>query len=231
MIVKIVLLVVLSAFITEAIMLLQLIRSVSGYRDFWAEGASKPIDSSKVLYVALGDSAAQGIGASSPLKGYVGLVADELATKTGKQVQVINLSVTGAKVQDLIDVQLPKFRKLPINNETVVTVEIGANDMRTFNAQQFAKEMESLISQLPSNAVVSDLPYFGGGRVRHLEVNAIEASKTIKDLASKYQLKVAPLHEVTKKRDNWLVNGADLFHPSNRGYKNWFEAFRQGLDL
>ena len=51
-----------------------------------------------LVYVALGDSAAQGIGASTSDNGYVGLVADRLRERTGNPVLGVNLSRSGATV-------------------------------------------------------------------------------------------------------------------------------------
>src|SRR5215212_8776807 len=42
-------------------------------------------------YVALGDSLAQGIGASRPDRGYVGLLAERVERATGRRVEVVNL--------------------------------------------------------------------------------------------------------------------------------------------
>src|SRR4051812_35356027 len=88
----------------EAIKLFQLKTSVSSYATYWKQRAST---AGELTYVVLGDSAAQGVGASDPDKGYVGLIAKRLAAKTGKSVRVVNLSVYGAGVDDVIRKQLP----------------------------------------------------------------------------------------------------------------------------
>ena len=56
----------------EAALLLRLRGDVSAYAKYWK---SRPSEGS-FTYVALGDSAAQGLGASRPELGYVGLLAD-----------------------------------------------------------------------------------------------------------------------------------------------------------
>ena len=48
--------------------------------DYWSVPRG---EAGGLLYVALGDSAAQGIGASHPDRGYVGLLADRLRAATG----------------------------------------------------------------------------------------------------------------------------------------------------
>jgi lysophospholipase L1-like esterase len=48
------------------------------------------------LWVVLGDSTAQGLGAHSPDGGYVGQVLAELRRQTGLPWRVLNLSISGA---------------------------------------------------------------------------------------------------------------------------------------
>jgi acyl-CoA thioesterase-1 len=59
------------------------------------------------LWVVLGDSTAQGLGASSPDGGYVGQVLAELRQETGLPWRVLNLSVSGSLARDVLGAQLP----------------------------------------------------------------------------------------------------------------------------
>jgi acyl-CoA thioesterase I len=182
-----------------------------------------------IRYIALGDSAAQAIGASVPTKGYVGLVAGALSKKHRLSVHVTNLSQSGATVQDAVDKQLPKLREMTITADTVITVEIGANDMKHYDEQAFKSRIEELYAQLPSRTVVSTIPYFGRGRHWLLEKNVVSANAIIHQVAQKSGLRVAPLYEATKQDKNPFVYAADYFHPNDRGYRNWFAAFWQIL--
>lgn len=219
---------VLAIVIVYGINLLILAKDVAKFQKFWSEQNEKTTEGS-LHYVALGDSTGQAIGASEPMKGYVGLIAGRLQQKTGKKVHITNLSKSGATVQMAIKEQLPRLKAMNITDETVITIEIGANNMPIFNEHDFAKEIDELFAQLPKQTVVSDMPYFGGGRKKSLEKNVIPANKIIYDSAKKHDLRVAPLHAITQERDNWRVHSIDLFHPSNRGYHNWADAFWQGL--
>ncbi len=212
-----------------AIRLLLLRRSIGIYSNYWQTRSVEKAPENAITYVALGDSAAQGIGASKPEKGYVGLIADSLATRTGKPVHVTNLSVTGAKVQDTIDSQLPALKKLALKDDAVITLDIGANNIRTYSHDAFAAQIDELFRQLPKQTVVSDMPYFGGGRANSGEKAAVDASETILKVASKYGLKFAPLHQVTKDNDGFTIYAADCFHPNDRGYRNWYKAFWTAL--
>jgi hypothetical protein len=60
------------------------------------------------LWVVLGDSTAQGLGAPSPSGGYVGQVLAGLRDRTGKPWQVLNLSKSGSVLGDVIRTQLPR---------------------------------------------------------------------------------------------------------------------------
>lgn len=214
----------------ELLSLLVLLKSVEKYKQYWTNNYSTVTTADKVVYIALGDSAAQGVGASSPRKGYVGLLADYLKSKNNKNVDVINLSVSGAKVTDVIDKQLPELAMIKINPETIITLDIGANDLKNFDEASFTKQIDKLYSRLPKQTIVADIPYFGGGIFRSREPNAVKASEIIKLKSQKYNLRLAELHEITKERDSLRNYAADYFHPNNRGYINWFTAYKQVLN-
>ncbi|GAC1392405.1 MAG: hypothetical protein NVSMB46_08190 [Candidatus Saccharimonadales bacterium] len=211
--------------VIELVRLYQLRSNVRSYRDYWIKTAQQPRTTGSLNYIALGDSAAQAIGASSPTKGYVGLIADSLQQKTQRPIHITNVSVTGAKIADVIHNQLPRLSQLKIDAHTVVTIEIGANDMSRYDKNVFRTSFDELCSKLPPQTIVSDLPYFGGGRANNHERSAREASDIIQEITAKYNLRLARLHESTKKYDGINVYAADFFHPSNQGYKNWYVAF------
>lgn len=215
--------------LVEVVLLLKLKYDVSSFARYWDK--QNNTSQGEVLYIALGDSTAQGLGATSPMRGYAGLISKEIENKTGKKIRLINLSVSGARIPDVTNNQLPQLKKYSMNDETVVTLSIGANDLRQHERQNFTDNMEMLLSQLPPQTVVADIAYFGGGRYRRLEPEVVEMNKVIADLAKKYNLTLAPLHEVTKAKEHLGVHSVDWLHPSNKGYKNWFEAFAQALGL
>ena len=63
------------------------------------------------LWVALGDSMTQGIGASAPDRGWVGQLSRRLVAR-GWDHRLVNLGVNGARVEDLLDRQLPVLEAL-----------------------------------------------------------------------------------------------------------------------
>lgn len=226
---KVVLIIIVGVILFLTVGLLILKHDLTSYKNYWDKRAISTEQQGSILYVALGDSAAQGIGASQPEKGYVGLLANRLAAETGKTINVVNISLSGAKVVDVTKNQIPKLDKLPITPETIVTLDIGGNDMLRFEAVEFRQNMDNLMSKLPAQTVVADIPYFGGGRARKSQPNAVEASQIIRELAQKYNLEMAELQKTTKERDNLGTYAADLFHPNNRGYRNWYQAYNAVL--
>lgn len=179
-------------------------------------------DSGQITYLALGDSAAQGLGASQAEDGYVGVLARRITAKTGKSVRVVNISKSGAKLKDVIDTQLPEVEKY---KAAIVTLDIGGNDIKTFDAQKYEVEISQIINKLPKGTYVSDVPYFTTRFWNNDKVD--EANKIFyRMVKSRNDLKVVPLHTYTKERiSRWRDFAADWFHPNNRGYAVWADAF------
>ena len=176
-----------------------------------------------LLYVALGDSTAQGIGASAPGRSYVGLIARHLRTHTQRSVRVINLSVYGARLGDALEVQLPKLRTL---SPDLLTVALGANDIANFNADRFERELDTLFAALPARTLVADLPsFYLGSSERNVRV----AITIVQSLAARYGFEVAQLYDRTRRQGaaRYALNqvSPDFFHPNDRGYRVWASAF------
>jgi len=211
--------------ICELIGLGYLYYGLKAWPDYWRGRANQP---GEFIYVALGDSAAQGVGASRPNKGYVGLIADQIQQSTGKKVRVINLSKSGAKLQDALRDQVPLLDQYKAD---LVTVEIGANDMGGYtssNAGGFRKDYEKLLQSLPpGKSVVSDMPYFGGRP--GWTSNSHLANTSIHQLAAQYNVPVAPLFDKLAANQTPLIYASDFFHPSDRGYRIWLEAFQPAI--
>ncbi|MDQ0893307.1 SGNH/GDSL hydrolase family protein [Agromyces ramosus] len=180
----------------------------------------------ELLYVAIGDSAAQGIGASAPDRSYVGVLADGLRASTGRSVRVVNLSVSGATTALAVRDQLPRFRRL---EPDIVTVSIGANDIADWDPAGFDRNIRAIFSELPAHAVVADLPCF---HLPHNERKVAEANRMLRAAAREHGLTVAPLHATTRRQGlrGILTQFAhDMFHPNDRGYAVWAEAFRPAV--
>ena len=174
------------------------------------------------LWVVLGDSTAQGLGAPSPDGGYVGQVLAELRQRAGRPWRVLNLSVSGALTRDVIGAQLPR---LPAHAD-LVTCGIGVNDILYTSPGKLFADLRALIAAVPDQTVVLDLPLptgYGGllGRVGVPYVTRI--NRTIHRAAAARGLPVA---EVSAHfLPPWPGKlASDCFHPSQDGYRDWSRA-------
>ncbi|WP_241490464.1 SGNH/GDSL hydrolase family protein [Leucobacter chromiiresistens] len=189
---------------------------------WWRERRKQP---GTFGYLALGDSTAQGIGASVPGRSYVGQLLDRIEARTGKHVKVVNLAVSGATTALCVRDQLPKAEQVLARGPELVTIDIGANDIADWNPVRFHRNMARILGALPAHTVVGELPCF------HLPWNerkVREANRMIRAIAAGRGMRVVPLHAATRERG---VHGvltefaADAFHPNDRGYEVWADAF------
>ncbi|MFD1722254.1 SGNH/GDSL hydrolase family protein [Amnibacterium endophyticum] len=193
---------------------------IPAHHEHWRERGRRREGS--VLYVALGDSAALGLGASRPERGYVGLLADEIARITGRHVRVRNLSIDGATCAVVLQDEL---HRVPDEPALVCTIDIGANDVWSFEPERFRRELGQVLAALPSGTLVADVPSFAplpvAGRVRRM--NTI-----VHELVAAHGHVLVPLNATTARGGplSALRNAAgDLFHPNDRGHARWAEAF------
>jgi acyl-CoA thioesterase-1 len=174
----------------------------------------------EVLYIALGDSTAQGLGAREPSGSYVG----QLERMLGARLQVVNLSISGARLADVINGLLPRFAALD-SSEALVTFAAGANDIDGFEPERFREQLATIFDALPSHALIAELPSF---YIRPFQPRVRAANAILHELADVRDLAVIPVHGATN-RLGWAAicthHAADLFHPNDRGYRLWAGAF------
>jgi len=209
--------IILALVLFEVFKLLELRSSVDRYASYWKGQASQ---GGEFNFVVIGDSAAQGIGASKPQLGYVGLLSTQISEATGKRVHTVNLSVTGATVKDVLDKQLPQLKKYKAD---LIVVGIGSNNINKWDEKAFTDQYDQLAKNLPKGTVVANIPYFGG-RSRENDT-AIKASAVITDAAKRYDLELVDLQTYTAQHNSWRNYAADFFHPNNHGYRIWADAF------
>ncbi len=227
--------IVLTIFITlifllitiEAVRLVYLYRSVKGYKAYWEQQIAKPAAPSDFIYVALGDSVAQGIGASSPQKSYVGQIAKHIEATTGRKVHIINVSVTGAIASEVVANQLPLIKGI---KPDLVTLDIGANDInKKISSEEFAKNFRTILASIPTkNTIIADLPTFERGPK---QTTLIAVNNMIHPIIAEYGFQLSPIYDFTSVTiHDWTTYAADFFHPSDKGYRNWYAAFETKLD-
>ena len=209
----------------EVGLLLKLRGTLTTYAAHWHnQSTSQP---GELIYVALGDSAAQGIGASSIDASYVSVLARGISDRTHRPVRVINLSKSGDKLRDVIDDQLPLLARI---HADIVTVDVGANDITGGTPQvQMIKDYGQLIKGLQRYpAVIADIPDFMWG-TQQRSTEAINTS--IRQLCKQFGVRRAQLHSLTKQHMwRWSEFAPDGFHPSNTGHRTWASSFQPEVD-
>lgn len=179
------------------------------------------------LWVALGDSTAQGLGAPGPRGGYVGQALQQLRRRTGQHWRVINLSVSGALIRDVLGEQIPQLPQAP----DLVTCGVGANDILYSAPGKLFSDMRALLAAVPERTVMLDLPLPAGfwwlvGRMSVPYITRI--NRVIYEVAKDRGLPVA---EVSGQFiPPWPGKfSSDSFHPSQDGYRDWTRALLAAL--
>jgi acyl-CoA thioesterase-1 len=188
----------------------------------WQDNNERAATQDGPLWVALGDSTAQGLGASGPDGGYVGQVLAGLRRHTGLPWRVVNLSVSGSLTRDVLGAQLPLIPA----GANLVTCGIGVNDILYTSPAKLFADLRALIAAVPDHTVLLDLPLPAGcwgvlGRASVPYVARI--NRTIHQAAAARGLPVA---EVSAHfLPPWPGKFAsDCFHPSQDGYRDWARA-------
>jgi lysophospholipase L1-like esterase len=194
----------------------------AAFARYWQAHNDQVLAMDGPLWVVLGDSTAQGLGAPSPDRGYVGQVLTELRERTHLPWRVLNLSVSGALTRDVISSQLPR---LPAHAD-LVTCGIGVNDILYTSPGKLFADLRALIAAVPDQTVLLDLPLPAGcwgllGRASVPYVTRI--NRTIRRAADARSLPVA---EVSAHfLPPWTGKFAsDCFHPSQAGHRDWSRA-------
>ncbi|WP_392542129.1 SGNH/GDSL hydrolase family protein [Oryzobacter telluris] len=195
------------------------------YAAAWHAHNRLALDSPGRRWVVLGDSMAQGVGASAWDAGWVNQVQDWL-TAAGHPVVVVNLSATGARTMDVVDQQLPVLEALPPAHGTsapdLVSVLVGSNDLFAGGAvrRRLPDAFGTLVERLPHRAVVATLPQprsAAHAANRHLERAGADGRLEVVDMR-------------TEGPTSWRGRlAADFFHPNDAGYTEIGRAFHPHL--
>ena len=206
------------------------------FASYWAahndrvrhERATQPDASADPLWVVLGDSTAQGLGAPGPHGGYVGQTLTQLRRNTGRHWRVINLSLSGGLTCDVLAQQIPL---LADEQPDLVTCGAGANDILFSTPAKLFADLRELLKAVPDNTVLLDLPLLTGfwGIVGRISVPYItRMNRIIHEVGLQRGLPVAEVsaHFTPPWAGKFSV---DNFHPSQDGYRDWTRALLAAL--
>ncbi|MCU1539046.1 MAG: hypothetical protein JWP82_3397 [Humibacillus sp.] len=184
---------------------------VGPYAAWWQSHNRAELDRGGPLWVALGDSMTQGIGASAPDRGWAGQLSSRL-DDGGWPHRLVNLGVSGARVQDVLDRQLPALEALVDTDgpAALVTVVIGSNDIVAARHREgLLERFEAMLDRLPPSAVVANLPN------PRREARLVDA--LLRERAAEGRLVLADMRDDGPR--SWRGRLADdLFHPNDHGY-------------
>ncbi|MEX2157852.1 MAG: SGNH/GDSL hydrolase family protein [Dehalococcoidia bacterium] len=222
------------------------------------DDADSNADGAGGVYLALGDSIAQGEGASaSERTDYVALVEGALKQRYGVALTTVSLAVDGHTTQDLIDQQLqPAVDAIQAGDVRVVTVTIGGNDLYVlanepacpadpqspdcpFNdilagaAQRLDTILRTLHEAGPATIAIELYPNLFSGTGNPFEGPATFAFGLLNDVieqtAAQYDVLVADPRDDFEGRATELT--APNFHPNDDGYALIAAAFLRALGL
>lgn len=174
------------------------------------------------LWVVLGDSTAQGIGASTIDHGWVPRLHAAL-DDGGRPHALVNLSRSGAHSTHVIDEQLPLLDLLPYA-PSIVTVCVGANDlMANPYAPSLTRRLRRVAENAPRGSIISTLP------APSVSPTAIYVNRAIRRAATEHGHLVAEIgaHLVSPRKGL----SADKYHPNDLGYGAWVRAFAEPMGI
>jgi lysophospholipase L1-like esterase len=188
-------------------------------------------------YVVMGDSTAVGYGVSRVEQSCAYQVARAWAA-TGRYVHVINIAVSGARLGDVVAEQVAQLSGF---NPELVTISIGANDAtHGTSPEAYQEQLAVLIAELQSHQArvlmantpdmyqVPTLPLplalLAGWRARR-------QNQALVGTRMPQSIHIVDLYNEGKLiyRGNKNLYAADLFHPSEVGYRVWAKVFKKVL--
>ncbi len=204
------------------------VREVAGhierYGTEWDTRSAEALAGDAPLWFALGDSTAQGIGAATIDEGYVPRLYAQRPLPL-HELAVVNVSVSGARVDDVLRHQIPVLHAHRAR-VALVTCTIGSNDLlRSPNARRTNRALRALFDELAGTPTVAiaTLPIGSlsmAGRIVNgmIRREAPARGFAVADIASHYR----PPYR------GKIAN--DRFHPNGAGYADWAAAFIEALD-
>lgn len=184
---------------------------------------------SDFVYVAIGDSAAEGIGASSLMRTYPGVIYSYLK-RNNRHTIFHNLGKRRSPVSWVIKEQLEKTISL---NPNLITISVGANDIRIKNLPwRFEKQLRHLVRELKTKTkatiVINTLPDFTHTSwVPKLlkpvvSISIKQFNARIEKVASEEGIVCVDLyHQANIFSEYPEATANDGFHPSDFGYALW----------
>ena len=158
---------------------------------------------------------AQGIGASAYDRGWPGQLAERLPDHG-----LVNLSVSGGRLTDLLERQIPAMEAL--GEPDLVTIIVGSNDLISRRLREaLPARLADVLRRLPPGSIVGTQP---GGRSGALEFNRL-----VDEAAAERGLVIAEFRDPRMR--SWKGKlSIDHFHPNDLGYAGMAEIVAEALE-
>jgi acyl-CoA thioesterase I len=202
----------------------------------WTRAAARTLPADRdaeVIYVALGDSTVEGIGASRPELNYVSRLHARLH-EIYRNARVENLGVGGATSLDVLTRQLePALARKP----DLVTLSVGPNDItEQVPLGDFTRNVDATLGRLAADThaviVVNLLPDLAvTPRFRGHEAQAVVSRRSVEfnaaltRVATRHGAQIVDLYAPSRREvpARPELVAADGYHPSDLGYARWAE--------
>jgi lysophospholipase L1-like esterase len=198
-------------------------RQVGPYTEWWSEQNQRALVDDGPLWISVGDSTCLGIGASDPELGWVGRTIERLRSDEPSW-RVINLAMSGARIDDALTMHLPVVEQLVDDGHqpTLTTACVGTNDVlwERVSVTGLRAQVESLAQRLPRPTVIATI---AGSSSRVALTNRV--------------LKQAATDRAVELVDPWREPGPrileriadDRFHPNDVGHELMADAFLRSI--
>ena len=187
----------------------------------------------EVVYVALGDSTVEGIGASAADKNYVSRLDARLRDHYPR-TRTVNHGVNGATSYDVREGQLTRAIGL---KPQLVTLSIGPNDITSrVPVEAYAENLDAILGRLAGETgavvVVNLLPDLAvTPRFRSRDTAplvgklSVEFNEVVARTAKRHGALVVDLYAASRKEvpGHPELLAEDGYHPSDLGYARWAE--------
>ncbi len=196
-------------------------------------GTFGDVDARPLTFVVLGDSTAAGVGAGSADDAYPTRLARLIAREHFFRVRLLALGVSGARVADVLDEQLPRALD---EDPDVVFVGIGANDVtHVTRLDDVDDDMGALLDTLRERGVATVVagppdmrsPVFLEPLRTIVGWRGQAVAERIEAAARNAGAGVVPLADGTREffaEDPDRYYAEDDFHPSAAGYALWADV-------
>lgn len=181
---------------------------------------SKIKNAPPLVYVALGDSAAQGVGCENVQDSYVALFASYLRRATQRRVIVLNFSISGAIASTVVNTQIPQLLATGLTPD-IITLDIGGNDVFASEGQStgdFQQQMEIILKSLPARGFISEVP---PAKPLPADKRAIEMNDIVIQTVSESDHILVPMRHLgdVPLWRTLMIRAEDGFHPNTDTYR------------